>query len=88
MIISRDEPEIKAVQFEDKRFNLYDFYNEEDNVVFYEKDECTFAFDFDEMYIMFDDGEEVFILNILYALKEVKELYNKFFEERSKWKKR
>lgn len=88
MIISRDEPEIKAVQFEDERFNLYDFYNEEDNVVFYEKDECTFAFDFDEMYIMFDDGEEVFILNILYALKEVKELYNKFFEERSKWKKR
>ena len=88
MIISRDEPEIKAVQFEDKRFNLYDFYNEEDNVVFYEKDEYTFAFDFDEMYIMFDDGEEVFILNILYALKEVKELYNKFFEERSKWKKR
>jgi len=87
MIISRDEPEIKSVQFEGERFNLYDFYNEEDNVVFYEKDECTFAFDFDEMYIMFDDGEEVFILNILYALKEVKELYNKFFEERSKWKK-
>ena len=85
MITNRETPQIVKVDFseyEEGDYDIYDLYNEDDRVVFFEMDDIIFSLDFDEKLIGFHNSD-TYIMNLLYARKHSKEIYNLFYKE---WK--
>lgn len=88
-MINRDEPELIDIEFDDKPWAIEDFYDEDDNVVIRDFTEQNYkiAFDFDDCFIMAQkvDDKSTQMLNLLYARKHARNLYDMWYEERSKY---
>lgn len=88
-LIQRDEPECQKAEFKDDPFPLRSFYNEDDDVEFFEVETAIAALDFEDSIIMvqYKPSMETYMMNLLYAREHMEDLYKLWYHKKENRKK-
>lgn len=83
--MQRDKPECIFIEFEEgEDYEIRDFFDSDDEVIFEESEEYAFAYDYDDPSILCKTPglKEAYRMNLLYARENLRYAYDRWFEKK------